>query len=341
MLEHVGKIAGMEGVAIVHRALLARAVDAPRLVHCRRARPTHALAGVPLVSARRASAAAHRRHDEAVAAAGAPIDLGAIAKFADPCVMHSRTSRRRLESQSTAMPALVSPGFILTNASSTSSGVTVSGAFTSRYSVGILIAARALRIELEVGARRQARAGAVPVPLVEDELRRRHQIEHGGDEIAVDARRRHAGRTPGSPSRIAATARARRTSMAAHRIAVAGVSPPGPFGRRLAERRRPRERQHIEIELSGRILPRVLRLAPRRSGNSRADPSTARRSHVSITPPKPPVAIRNLIGAQDQIKNKIQTYKRTSWGQAEIRVVADVYGGLGRLHGRAILQRGL
>src|SRR5262249_56758531 len=42
---------------------------------------------------------------------------------------------------------------------------------------------------LEIGVRAQPRAGAVAVPLVEDQARRGHQIEHGRDDVAVEPRR--------------------------------------------------------------------------------------------------------------------------------------------------------
>ena len=60
MLDDVGGTAGMKGVAIIHRSRRSR-FQRDKSVNC-----------LP--------AAAHRRHHQPVAAAGAPVDLGAIAE---------------------------------------------------------------------------------------------------------------------------------------------------------------------------------------------------------------------------------------------------------------------
>lgn len=44
---------------------------------------------------------------------------------------------------------------------------------------------------LEIGARRLAGAGAVVIPFVKNQPRRRHQIEHGGDYAVIKPRRRN------------------------------------------------------------------------------------------------------------------------------------------------------
>src|SRR6478736_7153293 len=41
---------------------------------------------------------------------------------------------------------------------------------------------------LEIGPRAQSRAGAVLVPLTEDQPRRRHQVQHRGHDIAIEPR---------------------------------------------------------------------------------------------------------------------------------------------------------
>ena len=130
-----------------------------------------------------------------------------------------RISVKRRLSQSTAMPPGARPELALTKASRTASGATLSGVFQIDI-IGRDFHRRArLADGLEISPRREPRAGAVLVPLVVDQARRRHQIEHAIDDAVIKPRRRLHGNIPGSPFRIAATARARRTNRAAPRIA--------------------------------------------------------------------------------------------------------------------------
>src|SRR6516225_3736523 len=102
---------------------------------------------------------------------------------------HSLTSVNRLASQPTAIALADSPGLALMKASSTACGVTLSGSLRSVNSGGIFTAARAFAHGLEINARRLAGTGAVAIPFIENQPRRRHQIEHGGDHAAVKPRR--------------------------------------------------------------------------------------------------------------------------------------------------------
>ena len=134
-----------------------------------------------------------------------------------------RTSVSRVLPQVTAIPARLSPGLALTNASSTSSGVTLSAALRLEKFRRDLHGGARLAHGLEIAARRQAGAHPVLVPFVEDQPRRRHQVEHRRHDAAVEPRAPGSGRIPESPSRIAATARAPRTNMAARRCIAAGA----------------------------------------------------------------------------------------------------------------------
>src|SRR6516164_10015386 len=79
---------------------------------------------------------------------------------------HRRTSVNRLASQPTAIALADSPGLALMKASSTACGVTLSGSLRSVNSGGIFTI-------LEVGAWQLAGTGAVAVPFVENQGRRR------------------------------------------------------------------------------------------------------------------------------------------------------------------------
>ena len=93
------------------------------------------------------------------------------------------------------------------------------------------------------------------IPFVEDQARRRHQIEHGGDDVAVEPRRRPLAELreavlvlrpqPVHHKRVGP----RPALLLRGRSALAG---------RLAERRRPGQRQHIEVELAGFVLAPIL-----------------------------------------------------------------------------------
>ena len=95
------------------------------------------------------------------------------------------------------------------------------------------------------------------VPFVEDQPRRRHQVEHGATMLRSS---RGAGtwQNSGKPRSYCGhrPCTTNENGRAPHCSLWARVprSPPS-----LAERRRPGQRQHIEVELSGLVLPAVLR----------------------------------------------------------------------------------
>ena len=89
--------------------------------------------------------------------------------------------------------------------------------------LGIFTAARALRMVLEIGLRRQPRAGAVLVPFVEDQPGRRHQVQHRGHDVAGRAAAPAAGNIRESRARIAATGRGPRRNTAARRTGSASA----------------------------------------------------------------------------------------------------------------------
>jgi hypothetical protein len=96
----------------------------------------------------------------------------------------------------------------------------------------------------------------VLVPLVEDEPRRRHQIEHGRDDVAVEPRRRVLAELRKAllvlrPQAVYDERVGARAALLLRRRAA--------LARRLAKRRRPGQRQHIEIELAGLVLAAILR----------------------------------------------------------------------------------
>ena len=89
----------------------------------------------------------------------------------------------------TAIAASLRPGLTLMKASSISDGATVFGSDSSRNSGGNFHRGARLADGLEISPRRQPRAGAVLVPLVEDQPGRRHQIQHRGHDVAIEPRR--------------------------------------------------------------------------------------------------------------------------------------------------------
>ena len=118
----------------------------------------------------------------------------------------------------------------------------------------------------EIGARRQSRTGAVPVPFMEDQTRARHQIEHCRRRCPGRAAAPAPGSTTESPARIAATARARRKRTAARRIAGRGARLGARSCDGRAVGRRPGQRQHVEIEMARLVWAgaRCLALAQKR-----------------------------------------------------------------------------
>ena len=114
---------------------------------------------------------------------------------------------------------------------------------------------------LKIRPRRQTRTGAVLVPFVEDQPRRRHQIEHRGHDLARQPRCWHLAiirktalilrPQPVHPEGERPPPVALGLLVAARRAALGGLR---------AIRRRPRQRQHVEIESTRRVLPAVLRI---------------------------------------------------------------------------------
>ena len=110
VLDDVGEIAGVEGVAIVHRAVRDLASSSPR---CERPSPVERATAIALAQDERPAShapAAHRRHHQLVAAAGAPVDLGAIAELQVLATCRCALRCRRRLSQVTAMPVAAQPG---------------------------------------------------------------------------------------------------------------------------------------------------------------------------------------------------------------------------------------
>ena len=105
-------------------------------------------------------------------------------------LMQIRTSLSRVWSQVTAIAELLRPGLTLMKASSISAGAMVFGVGQFQKFGGNFHRRARLADGLEIGPRAQPRAGAVLVPLVEDQPGRRHQIQHRGHDVAVEPRRR-------------------------------------------------------------------------------------------------------------------------------------------------------
>ena len=178
-------------------------------------------------------------------------------------LMQIRTSLSRRLSQVTEIAELLRPGLTLMKASSISPGaIGLRLRQVRRNSLGDFHRGAGLADGLEIGARAEPRAGAVLVPFAEDQPGRRHQVQHRGHDVAVEPRRRAAGNIRESRAHIAATGRAPRRKTAGRRTGLLRAPAVAALGRRLAERRRPRQRQHVEIELAGRVLPAVLGATP-------------------------------------------------------------------------------
>src|SRR5262249_61962008 len=105
---------------------------------------------------------------------------------------------------------------------------------------------------------------AVAVAVVEEQARRGHQIEHGRDDVAVEPRRRLLAEFREAPLVLRPQPvhdegiGPRAALLLRRRAALAGG---------FAERRRPGERQHVEVELPGLILAAILRRGDTGDGN--------------------------------------------------------------------------
>src|SRR5262249_52967106 len=123
----------------------------------------------------RGAAAAYRRHDELVAAAGARVDVGA-------------GTEAQVLAGANAAPAQAPAAAGPRDAVAAKAGIDLHERLLdlvgrdrerrARRDIGIGDLHRRARLAhvLEIGVRAQPRAGAVAVPLVEDQARRRHQI---------------------------------------------------------------------------------------------------------------------------------------------------------------------
>ena len=181
------------------------------------------------------------------------------------------------------------------------------------------------------------------VPFVEDQPRRRHQIEHRGHDAAVAAAAPAARNNPESRAHIAATARAPRRRTAGRRIGSAGLRPDcAALGGLRAIGRRPRQRQHVEIELARRVLPAILR----RGG------ACDRETALPAAAPRP-MAVRSssagerrLVGHDDSsrcrepksLARRLGTFQQRKW---LARTASSDDGRSGWTQGFAALQAGL
>ena len=105
--------------------------------------------------------------------------------------MQIRTSPSRDLSQVTAIAELLRPGLTLMKASSMSAGAMVFGSDNCWNSVGNFHGGTRLANGFEIGPRAQPRTGAVLVPFVVDQPRRRHQVQHRGHDAVIETRRRN------------------------------------------------------------------------------------------------------------------------------------------------------
>ena len=255
VLDDIGKVAGMEGVSVIHRA---RQGDGPEaFVKSRQLSAAGSAVAAPQdPDQRSASAAADRRHHHLVAAAGAAVDLRAVAELqilrhADPHLAQPPT----VAGHGDALPAR-GPGLASIKAFSTSPGVTARYFVTSLNCAGICTVSRALRTVSKYCCPFMPAACAVPVPLVKHQPRRRHDVEHGVDDVARQPRRRHL-----TVARKAAlilrpeTVHHERIGPLAGALLQVGAAAIA-FARGFAERRRPRQGEHIEIELA-RLVARI------------------------------------------------------------------------------------
>src|SRR3984893_19049146 len=246
-------------VKVVKRLSRVRGGSSPRALEYACALEDAALSRVPRCAAwsaccalarERGAAAAHWRHDELVTAAGARLDVGAGTEaqvLAEANAHLAQTPAAAGHRDAVAAEAGIGLHERLLDL------VERDRERRARRDIGIGDLHRRARLAhiLEIDVRAQPRAGAVAVPLVEDQARRRHQIEHGRDDVAIEPRRR-----------LLAEFREAPLVLRPQPVHDEGIGPrPALLLRRraafaggFAERRRPGERQHVEGELSGLIL---------------------------------------------------------------------------------------
>src|SRR3954463_14771471 len=195
---------------------------------------------------------AHRRHPQLLAAAGTLVGLGALAELQG--AWHADSKFAQARSAAGDRDARAGKSRVRRN-----EGVLDLVRRNSELVLRRQIDRRdlhrgaCLANGLEIAARRQAGADPVLVPLVEDQPRRRHQIQHRRDDGAIEPRRRVLAEfrkalfvlwpQPMHHERIGPLA-----ALLAWRA----------LARLLAIGRRPRQREYIEVELAGLVLPRVL-----------------------------------------------------------------------------------
>src|SRR6476646_900300 len=202
----------------------------------------------------RGAAAPQRRHDDLVAAADPPVDLRTWAEA--KILTHA-------DAHLAQPPAVTGYGDGVAGQAGTGlheGFLDLVGRHRERLGrpdIGLrdLHGGARLADGFEIGGGAQPRAGAVLIPFVEDQARRRHRIEHGGDDVAVKP-----WRWPLAELREAVLV-LRPQPMHHERV---GPRPALLLGRRstlarpLAERRRPGQRQYIEVELAGFVLAAIL-----------------------------------------------------------------------------------
>src|SRR5262249_51402734 len=156
MLEHVGEVAGVEGVTIVHRAFLRPAqqpakyaTQAGELWRCRHRRTGRLPRFTSAAGQRQPARPGDQPRTRGISTWSrrqARWSTSLQSRNLSSLLRQMRTSLSRLASQPIAIPSWASPGLAAMNASSTSPGVTVLGSLRSRKSFGIFTVARALRM---------------------------------------------------------------------------------------------------------------------------------------------------------------------------------------------------
>src|SRR4051812_20090856 len=207
---------------------------------------------------RRKPSAADRRHDDLRPFAAAPLQFGAIAElqvilaqadahFAEPLAVAGHGNGGGAEPGIGLDEGLLHFG---------------RGDFARRRRLQVslrdLPGGTRLADLLEITAGSETRAGAVLAPFVEDQPRARHQIEHRGDQRTVEL---------GRP--LLAIFREAFLVLRPEPVDDEGIGPLPALLVRLAVRItllrgltvgwRPRQREHVEVELAGLILPGILR----------------------------------------------------------------------------------
>jgi len=198
--------------------------------------------------------AAHGRHHRLLATAGAPRGVGAIAK---PQFLGHADSHFAQAVAVAGHRDGVARQFGIGFHESLRDFVRTYRKPTVHFHVGLRNFHDRARLAngIEIGVRRETGTGAVPVPFPEDETGRRHQVEHRGDDRAIETRRRDLTkfRKPSLVFRPEAVHHEAKGPTAALEVLVLPA-----LARTLAERWRPGQGEEIIIEFAGLILPPIL-----------------------------------------------------------------------------------